>query len=789
MDSVEYLNNFDIDKIIWDMKINKQHPRSKDINDTVMYTLDTENTNENNNRCITYATQLMEFGRRTKQDGGIEFIEPTERMMYLFTHPVKFWEYIHNTTPQKIELYVFNAEYDVNNLLNFAIKKYNLQEQQYTIEEVEEYEGMFKDNTKRLSFKDTYTYKKMNRNGKIYRCDIQLDTCQSGKTKGVKRITIIDMAKKLTGSLKVNVESFTPLKMNKADLDYTIFRDYGHVEYTEQELLYMWNDVYCLADLTKEYVYSGKYKHTDKLTTSSMALANFKDELLEDFKSSLSNPYHILYDVANEFMTYCKKIKIIYMLANYDTPKYKKLCDKYYAYKELYPDYETRFILEEYVKVNEVFDFIFPKLTFKSFDYVRTSYCGGITRFKDKNDVGNWINEKGIGVDINSSFPYSYTIFKLPYGEGILKTNVDYVPMEDDKVYITRLRVHNFKVRKNKEPNISKVMMETVSNIRNIETWVKEFKGECVLTLTSVDYEYFINNYDYEYMEILDYMEYKAKIGFFNAFTNKFYGIKSQKNVSKGIRSWVKLILNGVYGKLGQNKCSELRRDNYNESTNSIDDIIVYENDITVEILSEGVYIPLASFVTAYSRIHLITVLNIINVTKGIEWKYCDTDSAYVVGNVDILKSAIKDYIDLEYTGELGKWKIEKYFSRLLIIGIKKYIYYGGEYEDTDYKYHCTLSGINGKYFDFIADYCNIDDKCITEIDKDGIEFIQDVNMNGRKYFVGEDNNPFIYRDEKLSDMVYGAYRSIRKKTVQDGQILYNTIYCIKGGNKQSGNN
>ena len=38
-----------------------------------------------------------------------------------------------------------------------------------------------------------------------------------------------------------------------------------------------------------------------------------------------------------------------------------------------------------------------------------------------------------------------------------------------------------------------------------------------------------------------------------------------------------------------------------------------------------------------------------------------------------------------------------------------------------------------------------------------------------------------IYTLCKKAAISYETYRSIRKKTVIDGQILFNTIYCIKG--------
>lgn len=776
--SINYLNNYSYDKIYWDSYIEPYKSISTaQANDTIFYSLDTENTNKNNEECITYATQLMEFGKAIKKTGKKSYVKGEDRTMLLFTHPDKFWDYVHNCPNQKMLFYVYNAEFDVNNLLNFAIKKYELIEQEPQLEEVMEYDGMYVSKTDKLTTSDLYVYSKIARNGKIYKCDIQLGSCKAGKKKAVKHITIIDMAKKLTGKLVNNVEAFTPLKMNKADLDYSVFRDYGHKDYKGEELLYMWNDVYCLSDLIIEYVYSGKYKHTDKLTTSSMALANYKDELCEDFKNACLDKNHKLYKLSNKFYNQCMK-KIEYMKLNKDIGKYKKLYKEYEDSLWINNGSVDEFVFEKYYTAKDVFEWLFPKLRYDEFEYCKASYCGGITRFSTKETVGKWINKKGMGIDINSSFPYSYTTFKLPYGVG-KKVYFDEYKMKKNMLYILRFRVSSFNIKPNREPNISKVMIDCNGKIKKgLDTWVKKYVGLCEIKCTSVDYEYFIKNYNYTDLELIDGMEFKCHHGFFDKFTNKFYPMKSAKGVSKGTRSWVKLILNGVYGKFGQNKTAELRKDIYNKDTNSIDDTIVYDNDVTINLLSDGVYLPVASFVTAYSRLHLLKILNIINDTKGIKWEYCDTDSAYVTGNAEILKEALKGYIDVDYTGELGLWKIEKYFDKILIVGIKKYIYYGNEFENVDYSYHCTLSGINNGYFKFIEKYCETDDKCISEISAENREYIK----NGNEYFVSDDkNNPFIYKDKECKEIIYGAYRSIRKKTVKNGQVLFNSVYCIKG--------
>ena len=156
MESIEYLNNYGYNKIQWDNTIEEyKNITSSQLKDTILFALDTENTNFNNERCITYATQLMEFGKKSYKTGGYTFIDGNDRTMQLFTHPDIFWEYVHNLPNQKLLFYVFNAEYDVNNLLNFAIKKYNLREVEPEIIEVEEYDGLYEQKSKTLTVKDT----------------------------------------------------------------------------------------------------------------------------------------------------------------------------------------------------------------------------------------------------------------------------------------------------------------------------------------------------------------------------------------------------------------------------------------------------------------------------------------------------------------------------------------------------------------------------------------------------------------------------------------------------------
>ena len=84
--SIEYLNNYNYKKIQWDNYIEQyKNVTQAQINDTVLYALDTESTNYNNERCITYATQLMEFGTKKSRTNEYNFINSEDRIMNLYT--------------------------------------------------------------------------------------------------------------------------------------------------------------------------------------------------------------------------------------------------------------------------------------------------------------------------------------------------------------------------------------------------------------------------------------------------------------------------------------------------------------------------------------------------------------------------------------------------------------------------------------------------------------------------------------------------------------------------------
>lgn len=751
-------------KIIFDEKI---EPKKIITEGKIIYAIDTENTNVNDETCITYCTSLIEVGHnRTKKSKNLKFNDNDR--VNIFTHPNLFWEYILNTEYPTIEMYVFNADFDVENLFPYLFKKYKLKEES---EQLIQNRYGFYEKDKKNTFKVPFTYNFIKSKNSIIGLEITLDRINKGKAKPIfRKIKIHDLAKRMTGSLANNVKAYLEYEMSKEGLDYSKFRDFYHTDYTEDELKYIWEDTYYLKELIKKFVYEMGNK---KITTGAIALDNYKTTLFNDFLENYNNKKDINYDIYYSYFRR-KNTRLKWLIENEKTLNAKQLkeLDSYYTYiKENGENSKDEYILNKMCKVADLFEHIYPSLDYDTFHFLYKSYHGGITRINDRKfSEDEWINKEGHSYDINSSYPNSMRYFMLPYGQGIYKKGT--AKQKKNHVFVQHLTVQAFSLHEGKEP----IIQTPVSKNKDFkETWSKNHIGTIHLYLTNVELEYFKKNYELIGVEYIDYVEFKAKRGLFDKFIDHHYSIK--QNAIGPIREFSKLILNSVYGKFGQNAITEYRKTEYNEENNRVDEFILkdeYDNNVQVEV--NQVYVPVAIFTTAYSRLKLVNVLNRVNATKGIEWAYTDTDSVYIIGNEDKCNIALGDELDEFKTGELGLWKKEKDFIGIKLIGIKKYIV--KIKKDNQIKYLVTLSGINRNYFNIIEMDLLHDENIIGIINPKDSKLI-----NNNKYYTIQDNkNPYVYYDKECTKQIVGAYKSIRKNRVKNGIVLTERIYCILGG-------
>lgn len=207
---------------------------------------------------------------------------------------------------------------------------------------------------------------------------------------------------------------------------------------------------------------------------------------------------------------------------------------------------------------------------------------------------------------------------------------------EEDKFYNLYIQVImcSFEIKKNKIPTIQ--IKGSLSFIPN--QYLESSNNELVyLTLTNVDLKLFLEHYNVYNIEYIEGWKFKSINGIFKEYIEKWINRKNQATIegNLGIRTLSKLMLNSLYGKLAttletQSKIPYLE-----------DEIIHYKLSEKEE--KDGIYLPTASFITAYAReITIRTSQSIkeysINKYGKDMYIYSDTDSIKTILPIEELQ-------------------------------------------------------------------------------------------------------------------------------------------------------
>lgn len=301
-----------------------------------------------------------------------------------------------------------------------------------------------------------------------------------------------------------------------------------------------------------------------------------------------------------------------------------------------------------------VFKNLCPPLSYDVDNFLRCGYFGGFCYYN--KEYQNKELKNVIVYDVNSLYPYSYTNTLLPVGRpmyyiGEFHSNGTY------ELYVQRLRA-NFKLKPNHIPTIQK-------NKTSISTKTPEYLEDSndlmlELTLTNIDLELFKLNYDIIDIEYIDGYMFMGRNDIFTEFTERFIKEKKEAGIEGNAvkRQTAKNNLNMCYGKPATNLIAE-------KYTTEKDDEGVIRQVKVGEEITEGIYLPLSMFITAYARDYVIRAI-LDNIENFI---YCDTDSMHLTQPAKNIK------IDIDNTGNLGEWKIEHECTRYKFIQPKRYIY------------------------------------------------------------------------------------------------------------------
>ena len=307
---------------------------------------------------------------------------------------------------------------------------------------------------------------------------------------------------------------------------------------------------------------------------------------------------------------------------------------------------------------------------------VRQSYKGGFTylnpKYKNK-DV-----KTGLVFDVNSLYPWVLRDCLLPYGDGIYFDG----KYEYDDLYPLYVQMIEcqFEMKPGHIPTI-----QLKNNLSFIPTeYITSSKDEYVtMCLTSVDLDLFLEHYDVYNLEYISGWKFKGSNKFFREYIDKWMKVKieSTLNGNKAMRTLAKLMLNALYGKFGLNPNVQSK-------------IPYYDNGKVAYTFGDKetrnpIYIPVATFVTAYARRKTITTAQKVYD----RFIYADTDSLHLdielpeelrkMSAKDLEKLTVNDLrgygiqlpdgFDVDPVA-LGSWKLESKFERARFIRQKCYI-------------------------------------------------------------------------------------------------------------------
>ena len=454
----------------------------------------------------------------------------------LFSEDVKIFHSLDETFQDLINykenvlIYYHNLKFDGSFLLDYLMRVLELKQAKTELNNQVEW------NKDYYMLNNTFKYVISDR-GQWYSITIKINN---------NFIVIQDSLKLLPFSVKRIGNSFKT-KHKKLDMEYTGFR-YAGCEITDEEKEYIKNDVLVVKEAL-EILY--QQDHT-KITIGACCLSEFKSKYTKE------------------------------------------------DYEELFPDLYSIEIPQEVYGSNNVGD------------YVRKSYKGGwcyLARGKEKKQYFN-----GTTADVNSLYPSMmssesgnfFPVGKPNFWKG------DYIPefcYNTDVYYFIRIKTR-FYVKENYLPFIQIKNTFTYLGNESLETsdifvkgenkyykYVKDENGnilpcDVTLTLTQTDYELFREHYNVEDFEILDGCYFRAEIGLFDEYIEKYKKIKMN---SKGAeRELAKLFLNNLYGKMATSKSADFK-------TAYLDNNIIKFHTNKGQRKNAG-YIPIGSAITSYAR-------------------------------------------------------------------------------------------------------------------------------------------------------------------------------------------
>lgn len=370
-------------------------------------------------------------------------------------------------------------------------------------------------------------------------------------------------------------------------------------------------------------------------------------------------------------------------------------------YKKRYENDENQTIIsdEDYEKATKKLNQIMTKhQAIKNNKYGKHAFKGG---FNFVNPIYQGIRLPLVTVyDINSMYPWILRTMKLPKAEGKFVKIKDINNLDSDKLYIIKFNKLDVNVKEDCVPFIkyrtNEIAEDGISNDNNYiyTLFGKISKSEYYLNyanleniyLTSAEVQTMKQTYDINDYEISTVKEYERDFELEHKMHKHVdFWMKVKRNAnSELVRNYAKMMLNAVYGKLG-NFDTEYEQYRYELSDEGVVEKLLLEDK--QQPIRAQANVTAAAFITAYGRCYLAKMINKIGVENFV---YCDTDSLHLIGHGEY------DEIEIHDT-KLGAFKIEVYEKDALYIKCKTYGALSSKKKDGEYEFKCAAAGVHAK--------------------------------------------------------------------------------------------
>ena len=666
-------------------------------------------TDESKQEMFTYSLSFMSCD--IQNNVCYNFDDVTECLNTLLSLPCK-----------TVNLYAHNCGYDMKPIIINYIEQYgnNAKEQEYyTLKKYDRFEKRRKElnyayNGKSKVMKP-FQYDITMKDGIFYKLTLMSDTTT---------VNFYDTYKLVPYSLKKCCKDFLALDLGKDGLDYEKIRKPGD-KLTSEEKKYIYDDVFGLSYLVKALkidglTLSGKTFRFTKLTNSGQSLHDYKLMLLHDYIKK-EPPFD--------------NVEVYKQVENYLLLK-----TKFYQ-KDINKDQDEL--------AQNVFLGLYPTESYFQDAWERQSYFGGLCTVHKENvaKFSKRKNREGRVYDVNSLYPSRMKDCLLPYGRGNY-CEKPYMEMSESykknyPLYIQEITIYSLDVKPNKmtwlqikdNPSFNGVEVQPNNLVDGKRVTIK-------LRLTNVLLDLLFECYDVKSYELGGHVAFHGAFNLFKSYIDFWSEIKkTQKGAG---RSLAKLRLNGLYGKFGMCGLNEIT---YIQVEDGIFKI-AHTHD---EVISDTIYLPMATFITSYSKEKLVKAIN----CNYKNFMYCDTDSIHLYGH------DVKG-IEIHET-KFGAWANEMVFTDFKYLGAKRYAEKNIETDKWEIKC-CGLTDNIMKQVD------NIDIFDICKLDNKQIEEYKNNTYKGTVYY---------YYDKECTKPISGLIKSNKMKIVKHGSCMIEQPYKI----------